>query len=489
MRALFVVLLAGAVSLTDAASSQGGPLEGPPVESSSGRVAEAESGPVSTCVSWVQRADGPGRANHAAVWDSVRNQIVMHGGRSSPTCYEGDTWTWDGTTWSVLAPFENGPGRSEFVKMAFDAGRGVAVMYQTYKNVSSIPCETHSFVDGAHETWEWNGAAWAFRSADDPPGLSQTDNELFYDPVHGRVLSYGGYDFSSCVPTCPYYYPNDNIWTWNGSSWNFLTSGEPLIVYAPIVLDEDRGVAVMFGGCGSNVPCDTNDTWEWNGASWTKRFPSTSPPAREFHKMAYDGVRHVMMLTGGIEYITNVNGNVLNDTWEYDGTDWRQVAVANSYSPRFGPIMVFDKLRGVMVMQGGVTAGVDISTYELHRSEITLQPHDVIAGLGDNVQLAVGAQATSPATYQWHRNGQVLADGGRISGATTGTLHISGAQPSDSGPYDVSISTLCGGSQSAQASLTVLSTPIPAASNWSLAAMIAGTLAAGIAVLRRRALA
>ncbi len=104
MRTLSIVLLVRVVGLTDAPLSKGGSSEGPPIDSRGSQVAEVASGPVSTCVSWVRRADGPTRSAHAAVWDSVRNQIVIYGGASfGYECFEGDTWTWDGMTWTMLA--------------------------------------------------------------------------------------------------------------------------------------------------------------------------------------------------------------------------------------------------------------------------------------------------------------------------------------------------------------------------------------------------
>ena len=51
---------------------------------------------------------------------------------------------------------------------------------------------------------------------------------------------------------------------------------------------------------------------------------------------------------------------------------------------------------------------------------------------------------TAP-TYQWWSNGVALVDGGRISGATSDTLAIANAQPSDAASYHVEIANAYGG--------------------------------------------
>lgn len=50
---------------------------------------------------------------------------------------------------------------------------------------------------------------------------------------------------------------------------------------------------------------------------------------------------------------------------------------------------------------------------------------------GQKLSLTVVADGTQPLTYQWKRDGANLANGGRISGATTATLTIQNAQLAD----------------------------------------------------------
>ncbi len=87
---------------------------------------------------------------------------------------------------------------------------------------------------------------------------------------------------------------------------------------------------------------------------------------------------------------------------------------------------------------------------------ITVQPTPLVVMEGEPASFSVGTGGAAPLLYQWRRNGANLVNGGRISGATSPTLVIDPAIPSDSGVYDVLVSNGCGGATSTPASLTVL---------------------------------
>ncbi|MSQ42193.1 MAG: hypothetical protein EXR65_04065 [Dehalococcoidia bacterium] len=87
-----------------------------------------------------------------------------------------------------------------------------------------------------------------------------------------------------------------------------------------MAFDSARVVTVLFGGAtGNQMDPRFTDTWEWDGTTWKQRTPSTAPPARNAPAMAYDAARAVMVLFGG-----GGTGRQLGDTWEWDGTNWTQ---------------------------------------------------------------------------------------------------------------------------------------------------------------------
>jgi hypothetical protein len=102
------------------------------------------------------------------------------------------------------------------------------------------------------------------------------------------------------------------------------------------VFDSHRRRVVMFGGERSGA---LDETWEFDGADWRQINTLHSPPARYGHGLAYDDHRQVAVLYGGYS---------LNDTWEYDGSDWTQVITANV--PPMKGSMVYDSCRQQIVL-------------------------------------------------------------------------------------------------------------------------------------------
>ncbi|HWN93701.1 MAG TPA: M36 family metallopeptidase [Methylomirabilota bacterium] len=74
---------------------------------------------------------------------------------------------------------------------------------------------------------------------------------------------------------------------------------------------------------------------------------------------------------------------------------------------------------------------------------------------GTNVSFTVIVSGTGPLTYQWRRDGADLANGGRISGATSSVLNIASCLESDSGMYSLLISNAFGTATSSIVTLVV----------------------------------
>lgn len=113
--------------------------------------------------------------------------------------------------------------------------------------------------------------------------------------------------------------------------------------------DNVRNVTVMFGGL-SRASGDLNETWELSGTTWTRIFPAHSPSGRYGHAMAFDEARQQVVLFGGDVAST------AGQTWVWDGNDWTLKTPVNNPSPRGNPQLVYDKTRQVVVMYGGVSS-------------------------------------------------------------------------------------------------------------------------------------
>jgi hypothetical protein len=106
---------------------------------------------------------------------------------------------------------------------------------------------------------------------------------------------------------------------------------------------------------------------------------------------------------------------------------------------------------------GVVTSGVAIVMVLQQPVVITGQPTNRMVLTSSNTAFAVTAFGIVPPNYLWYSNGVALANGGRISGATSPTLTISGVQTNDSGAsYQVLVTNSYGAVTSQVATLTVL---------------------------------
>jgi len=91
---------------------------------------------------------------------------------------------------------------------------------------------------------------------------------------------------------------------------------------------------------------------------------------------------------------------------------------------------------------------------------ITTQPTEQAVSEGADVQFTVVAAGSTPLSYQWKKGGEALSDGGRISGANTSQLTITGAQMSDAGSYSCYVSNTAGNVTSNAAELLMNGTSI-----------------------------
>src|SRR5690606_2683632 len=105
-----------------------------------------------------------------------------------------------------------------------------------------------------------------------------------------------------------------------------------------MAFDSGRGKVVLHGGLSFSELVDLEDpetwvdpiywedTWEWDGASWTQVETTGAPPRFE-HAMAYDPMRGKVVLFGGATGdSSSLLSHLVNDTWEWDGVSWTQVA-------------------------------------------------------------------------------------------------------------------------------------------------------------------
>jgi hypothetical protein len=119
--------------------------------------------------------------------------------------------------------------------------------------------------------------------------------------------------------------------------------------------DVDRKRVVLFGGAGANNEV-FQDTWEFDGKAW-KQVATDGPAKRGVHAMAYDKKNKVTVLFGGmVENKTKAGDprDYFGDTWTWDGKSWKQLSPATSPQPRFFHLMIYDEaIESVVLLAGG----------------------------------------------------------------------------------------------------------------------------------------
>jgi hypothetical protein len=135
--------------------------------------------------------------------------------------------------------------------------------------------------------------------------------------------------------------------------WDEITQPPPMQrARAAMAYDRARKRMVLFGGRmkQGDLDVELDDTWEFDGTNWIYIPTLVTPPARQHHVMAYDEVRQQIVMFGGLAPDTVA----LDDTWTWDGATWTNKPTAMHPSARYGAAMAFDAARGEVVLFGGV---------------------------------------------------------------------------------------------------------------------------------------
>jgi len=388
---------------------------------------------------WANRSTDPPYQGFAPAlsFDSYRSRLVLFGGAGSGV--SGDTWEWDGGYW--LHRSSTGPAPRYGHAMAFDDARAVVVLFGGwYTDLTD-----HYFGD----TWEWDGTSWTLRSTTGPS--PRTYHAMTYDSGRHRVVLFGGYEAGN-------FWLGDT-WEWDGNSWTQRSSSDVTPRFgSALAYDSDRRRTVLFGGMQAG-PLEAGDTWEWDGNTWSLR-AMTGPEPRYYHAIVYDSARRKTVLFGGGVYEGGPT-YYLDDTWEWDGTNWAQRNITGP-APRNLFAMAYDSSIAKVMLYGGYGTS-SFNDYEWYYGDpdclglISVQPGS--PQICQNSAVSAHISAPGATSYQWQKLGVNLTDTSTMLGTQTDTLVFTQAQPSDSGPYHCVIKlTGCGTAISDAAMLTVYPT-------------------------------
>lgn len=183
---------------------------------------------------------------------------------------------------------------------------------------------------------------------------ARTYTRMVYDPVTTHSVLFGGatpFDTATRLT-----YDLSDTWVWTGDRWLQIfpaTSPTPRSTHT-MVYDAKRARVTIFGGRSGKETLA--DTWVFERGDWKKIETPTAPSPRTFAGAAYDPVTERVLLFGGTT--TSADGKTTTnhtDTWEFDGTSWRQVAATGPTVIK--PLLEHDASRDQMVMLGIDSAG------------------------------------------------------------------------------------------------------------------------------------
>jgi hypothetical protein len=277
---------------------------------------------------WTSAAGtGPSpRQNHAMVYDSSRNRVVLFGGYRGGFGFYDDTWEWDGEAWNQVPAV--GPLRRGNHVMAYDSLRQRVVLFGGATDGGAAIGDTWEY-DGATQTW-----TELFPTA---PPVPRFNAAMTFDSVRNVAVLFGGFGAARYGDT----------WTWDGANWvQVATTGATGRNGHAMAFDPAHGVVVLFGGFNGQR---LGDTWEWNGASWSQR-ATTGPTPRQHLAIAYHADRERVMLFGGQTGPCSTCRE--DDTWDWDGNAWTLLSDAGA-TFRDQHAMVFDAARHQLLLFGG----------------------------------------------------------------------------------------------------------------------------------------
>jgi len=282
---------------------------------------------------------------HSAVWDRPRQRMVVFGGEGwdNPAMSDVRSLSLSGPpVWSSLAPAGQTPvGRADHSAI-YDPVRERMIVFGGREGSNArLLADVWAFSLAGAPAWTplAPGAV--------APG-KRSSHTAIYDPLRDRMIVFGGYDDALV-------YHNDTwAYDLGGGGWQRLdpagTPPTPTVEHCA-VYDPVRDRMLVIGGF-DRVTGFLNTVWELSLAgagSWTQLSPAGSPPPTRDAVADYDPSRNRVLLYGGTSYSPEVYALDLSG-----GPMWSVAATNTPQPPRDGHAAIFDADHDRWIVAGGV---------------------------------------------------------------------------------------------------------------------------------------
>ncbi len=189
----------------------------------------------------------------------------------------------------------------------------------------------------------------------------------------------------------------------------------------------------------------------------------TGQPANQFVAVGSNAVLSVIASgTGSLSYQWLKNGVKISNSKTISGATSKSLTLVKVATKASGNYTVV--VKNIYGSATSTVATLSVLKPPSITAALRITPHLATAptgGLiraGTNVTFMITATGSAPLSYQWFKDGVVLANGGTVFGATTNTLKISALTTNDSGIYSVVVSNPVGSVTSGSA-LNVIAPP------------------------------
>ncbi|HEY5949762.1 MAG TPA: DUF4215 domain-containing protein, partial [Kofleriaceae bacterium] len=286
----------------------------------------------------------------ASAYDAKRHRVVLFGGfQLNYGAPLNDTWEYDGVDWTERTPAAS-PSARAAAAMAFDGNRGMLVLFGGATSGMCTTCSTNDTGDPVNDTWTWNGTVWTQLTPPATGGYvipeARSGATMAFDATNKYVLMFGGLclgNGTSCNN------PDGATYTWDGTGWKQTAAGNLSSGFyaGAMAFDANIGKTVMWKGAAGT-------TYEWSGSGWTTVSLGT-PTARGNMVLTYDAARKQVLQFGGSTVTGTHPDTVLDDTWVRGpgSVAWTQPAAFSEPSARMRAGAAYDPVRRKVVLFGG----------------------------------------------------------------------------------------------------------------------------------------
>ncbi len=349
--------------------------------------------PMSGASAWTNLTPSTGpapvpRAGHSAIYDSVRDRMIVFGGGSASDVDLNDVWALSlgpSPTWTQLTPSGSPPIARGWHAAIYDPVRDRMIIFAGWRWATS---------GSLSDVWALSLSGtptWTQLSPSGSVGVRNSHSAI-YDPVGDRMVSFGGYaDPGSPGLLTVLSLSGSPAWTTetpggtppsvrDGSAIVYDTPNHRMVVYAGGDVEFGKAWAVTLGpgaawspivpvGTPPQLPSPSTrlihdtardrmlliflpDVWaqDLSGEpTWTKLVTAGTPPwNRDQWSAIYDPQEDRVLIFGG--YATN-------DVWSLSlsGTPtWSEITPSGTLPPsRWGHTAIYDPVRDRMIVYGG----------------------------------------------------------------------------------------------------------------------------------------